>query len=362
MERGLLNIVNYGDQDRFQHVIMCLTEAGEFARQIRSPSCKVIEFHKKPGNDFGLSSRIAKAVREYKIAILHARGWPTLLETALAARLAGVDATIYGFHGKTVSELAGLGALRRFAQAVALRSYDRVVTLNRSMREDLAAEAYFPERKIDVIANGVDHEVFKPYNDHANLRARLGLPLDRFIVGNIARLDPVKNHQLLLRMLTRFPAGGTRPFLLLVGEGETRPFLEKQILEMRLHEDVCLYGYSNNTADLLNCMDLYVQPSYYEGFSNTVLEAMAVGLPVVATDVGGTRDLIEEGKEGFFVKPDDDEQLSRLVHKIRCAQNVSTALGRHARARVLKQFSIKTMTARYESLYLQFASPASACR
>lgn len=356
MERGLVNIVNYGDSSRFRHIILCLTEAGEFARQLRSPSCRVIEFHKQPGNDFRLASRIARAVRECGISILHARGWPALLETAFAARLAGIDATIYGFHGKTVSELAGIGALRRMAQAVALRSYDRVVTLNQRMRSDLAVEAYLPESRIQVIANGVDLNVFQPREDRARLRERFGLPSRRFIVGNIARLDPVKNHEVIVRALSAFPPGTERPYFLLVGEGETRPFLERKISELGLKEDVCLWGYSNNTAELLNCMDVYVQSSFYEGFSNTVLEAMSVGLPVLATDVGGTRDLFDEGVEGFFFRPADDRQLAGLIRKVWMAPTVAISLGQRARDRVVNHFSIRRMTAQYESMYFELSA------
>lgn len=361
MERGLVNIVNYGDSSRFRHVILCLTEAGEFARQLKSPSCRVIEFHKRPGNDFRLASRIARAVQECGISILHARGWPTLLETAFAARLAGIDATIYGFHGKTVSELAGIGALRRIAQAAALRSYDRVVTLNQRMRSDLAAEAHFPENRIQVIPNGVDVNLFRPREDRASLRARFGLPLNRFIVGNIARLDPVKNHQVIFRALSAFPSSVERPYFLLVGEGETRPFLEREISELGIKEDVCLFGYSNNTAELLNCMDMYVQSSFYEGFSNTVLEAMSVGLPVLATDVGGTRDLFDEGEAGFFFLPDDDRQLASLIRRIWMAPNIATSVGQRARDRAVNHFSIRNMTTQYESMYLEVGvSEASA--
>lgn len=356
MERGLLNIINYGRHDRFRHVILCLTEAGEFARQLRSHSCRVIEFHKKPGNDFRLVSRIAQAVRECSVSILHARGWPTLLETAFAARLAGIDATIYGFHGKTVSELAGPGTMRKISQAAALRTYDRIVTLNQRMREDLATESYLPEARIDIISNGVDPDVFCPCPDKTVLRIRHRLPLDRLILGNIARLDPVKNHEVIFRALLAFPPGVERPFVLLVGEGENRPTLERAIRAMGLDDDVRLYGYSNDTAELLNCMDIYVQSSFYEGFSNTVLEAMSVGLPILATDVGGTKDLFEEGREGLFFRPEDNQGLSALIRKLLGSKSMQRALGEQARQRVLDRFSVKTMVAMYESMYTELFS------
>jgi glycosyltransferase involved in cell wall biosynthesis len=353
MERGLLNIVNYGRHDRFRHVIICLTEAGEFARQLRSPSCQVIELRKKPGNDLRLATRIAQTVRECGVTVLHARGWPTLIETAFAARLAGIDATIYGFHGKTAGDLEGLGAVRRVAQALALRSYHRVVTLNQRMRADLAAEGYLSEERIHIIANGVDLEAFRPREDRAALRAQYGLPSDRFIVGNIARLDPVKNHEVILRALSKFSPGLERPFFLLVGEGEYRHFLERAIRQLHLEGDVCLLGFSSRTSELLSCMDVYIQSSLYEGFSNTVLEAMSVGLPVLASDAGGTRDLFEEGREGLFFNPEDEEGLSLLIRKLWRTKSLQEALGKRARERVVSYFSVEKMAGKYESMYLE---------
>lgn len=351
MERGLLNIVNYGRHDRFRHVILCLTEAGEFARQLRSPSCRVIEFHKKPGNDFRLASRIAQTVRECGVSILHARGWPTLLETAFAARLAGIDATIYGFHGKTVNELAGLGAMRIIAQAAALRMYRRVVTLNSRMRIELAREAFMSQDRLQVIANGVDLEIFRPREDSAALRAQYGLPPGRFIVGNIARLDPVKNHEVILRALSRFRSRIERPYFLLVGEGEHRPVLESAIRQLDLGDDVRLMGYSNQIADLLNCMDVYVQSSFYEGFSNTILEAMSSGLPILGTDVGGTGDLFSDRREGYFFHPGDDSALAGLLRYFQADPKKSAEMGRAARSRAVELFSIERMVRTYEGMY-----------
>ena len=274
-----------------------------------------------------------------------------MLETAFAARLAGIDATIYGFHGKTVSELAGLGTMRRIAQAAALRTYHRVVTLNSRMRIDLAREAFLSQDRIQVIANGVDLESFRPREDKAVLRAQYGLPAGRFIIGNIARLDPVKNHEVILRALSRFRSGTERPYFLLVGEGEHRPVLESAIRQLDLGEDVRLMGYSNQIADLLNCMDVYVQSSFYEGFSNTILEAMSSGLPIVGTDVGGTGDLFSDRQEGYFFHPTDDSTLAGLLRNFQADPTKSKDMGRAARSRAVEQFSIVRMVRSYEGMY-----------
>src|SRR5688572_2146679 len=113
MERGLLNIINYGNSERFRHVILCLTEAGAFADRLHSPNCEVVELRKKPGHDFQIPRRIATEVRRRHIDVLHARGWPALVETAVALCLSRVRGAIYGFHGKTLDDLQGVSLKRR---------------------------------------------------------------------------------------------------------------------------------------------------------------------------------------------------------------------------------------------------------
>jgi sugar transferase (PEP-CTERM/EpsH1 system associated) len=362
MERGVLNIVNYGDRDRFHHVILCLTQAGSFASQLTSPACEVIELHKREGNDLRLPGRIAAAARRHHVDILHARGWPTLVETVLAARLAGVRATIYGFHGKTIEEIQGLGPLRRWVQKGVIRCYQRVVTLNCGMRADLAVECSLPEDRIQIIANGVDVDIFRPREDRCTLRAAFGLPVDRFIIGNVARLDPVKNHEVILRALHRLRAHQPTPFFLLIGEGHYRSALEREVERLGLSADVRLFGYSERIPELLNCLDLYIQSSFYEGFSNTVIEAMACGMPVLATDVGGTTDLFAAGQHGFFFHPEDDQTLAALIIHLQQDGALRRAMADRARRHVVEHFSVDTMVRSYEAMYLELASLASRRR
>jgi sugar transferase (PEP-CTERM/EpsH1 system associated) len=362
MERGVLNLVNYGDRDRFHHVILCLTQAGSFASQLTSPVCEVIELHKREGNDLRLPGRIAAAARRHQVDILHARGWPTLVETALAARLAGVRATIYGFHGKTMEDLQGIGLLRRWVQKSMIRSYQQVVTLNHGMQSDLAADCGFSEDRIQIIANGVDVDIFHPREDRCALRAAFGLPADRFIIGNVARLDPVKNHEVILRALRRLQEHQSKPIFLLIGEGPYRATLEREIEGLGVGADVRLFGYSERIPELLNCLDLYVQSSFYEGFSNTVIEAMACGIPVLATDVGGTTDLFAAGQQGFFFHPDDDKTLAALIIRMQQDSLLRRAMAQQARRHVIEHFTVRAMVRSYEAMYLRLAALSSRRR
>ena len=350
MERGLLNLINYGDRDRFHHVIVCLTEAGAFAKLLASPSCTIVELHKNEGNDWRLPWRIARVARQYAVDILHARGWPAMVETVLGGWLANVPATIYTFHGKTFNELQGISLKRRWIQRIMIRRYTRVMTLNRSMRSELSADCLISEALIQIIPNGVNCNIFRPQQQRLCLRSAFDLPKDRLIVGNVARLDPVKNHEVILQALHRIPKV-LRPFFLLVGDGPHRVALQRQIDQLGLEPDARLFGFSNHIPKLLNCMDFYVQSSFYEGFSNTVLEALACGLPVLATNVGGTADILTQNEEGFFFQPTDDESLASLFVRLVADQELRRVLGERARRRAARYFPVQSMVEKYEAIY-----------
>ncbi len=355
-ERELLNIIRYGDKERFLHVVVSFTEVGAFGEEARRLGFRVLSLKKTMGNDFSLPFRIAKLIRMYGVRVIHARGWATLVETALASRLARVRGSIYAFHGRTYDDLRGQSIKRQMIQSFFVRAYDRIVTLNPLMKRELSRECRLSEDKIDVIANGIELDRFSPSSNRSVLREAHRIPLDRFVIGNVGRLDPVKDHETLLRAVDGLKQCGRKPYLLIVGEGQSRAALESAIASLGLTEDVRLYGFSKRIPELLNCMDVYVQSSLYEGSSHTLVEAMACGLPVVATDVGGTADLFDEGREGFRFKPRDENALQELIAKIQDDPQLRRTMGYHARDRALKFFSVETMVKRYEQIYHELAT------
>jgi sugar transferase (PEP-CTERM/EpsH1 system associated) len=356
MERGIINLINYGNHQRFRHVIICLTEGGAFSELIRSSDFRLVELHKRNGNDWHLPWAIANVARQYAIDLLHARGWPTLLETAIGARLARVPATIYGFHGKTFDDLAGASLRRRWIQRMIIKTYDRILTLTPRMRDEVAFEFGVSRQSIDLVPNGVDIKIFSPSEDQIKLRAAFGIPRGRFVIGNVGRLDPVKNQQTILRALKQLKTCEATPYFLLVGDGPERQRLQNEVRQLGLDRDVQFFGYTDHIADLMNCMDIYVQSSFYEGFSNTILEAMACGVPVLATNVGGTSDLFESGREGFFFEPKDHDSLASLITRLLTDQILLQEMGRRARKRTIDVFAVEKTVALYESIYMKLHS------
>jgi sugar transferase (PEP-CTERM/EpsH1 system associated) len=352
MERGLLNLINYGNQDKFFHIIICLTEADHLANCITSKNCRIVELQKKLGNDFALPFAIAKLIRQHKIEVLHARGWPTMVETILAAFSKKRVRTIYGFHGKTAMELGSpLSKKRILAQTFCAKWYDKMVTLNTTMQGELAKDCGVQNDRITIIANGVDVDHFFPIKGKEALRQKYGLPINAVIIGNVARLDSVKNHEIVLHTIKQLKRKNREVLFLLVGEGDRRAFLENEIRRLHIQDNVRLFGRSNQISELMNCMDIFVQSSWYEGFCNTMLEAMACGVPVLASKVGGNQDILAPGHNRFLFDPKDAGHLVCLLNDLIDNHQLRNQAGNEARSHVVEKYSIEYMVQEYENLY-----------
>ena len=350
-ERELANIVRYGDGVRCRHVIVALTEVGDFGKDLPQDRCTVVALRKQPGNDWSIPGKLATIFKREQVTVVHARGWATLVETALAAWWARVPIRIYAFHGKTISELSGLSLKRRLLQALAIRLYTRLVTLNRLMQQDLARECWLPRSRIAVIRNGIDSSQFRPKEDRKALRQRYGIPGDQFVVGTVGRLDPVKNHEGLLAAVRQLCDAGHSIYVLIVGEGEHRGVLECEIKRLNLQGHVCLFGFSDRVADLLNCMDAYVQSSWYEGASHTIVEAMACGVPVIASRVGGTSEFFHLSQQDMLFDPHEVAQLTARLLRVMQDKVFRYQYTREIRESALERFSVTAMVGSYEKLY-----------
>jgi glycosyltransferase involved in cell wall biosynthesis len=177
----------------------------------------------------------------------------------------------------------------------------------------------------------------------------------RFVVGTVGRLRPVKNQSSLLRavslLIERSPSLRNEIGVAIIGDGPERARLEQQVQAENLQDVVAFLGARDDVADLLAHFDVFVLPSLAEGISNTVLEAMATGLPVIATRVGGNPELIEDGLTGRLVPPEDSETMARSIADYFSDRTMARRHGRAARQAVVQRFSLERMIADYVSLY-----------
>lgn len=300
--------------------------------------------------------QLVRIMREYKPHIVHSRNWASI-EALLAARLTGVPVAIHSEHGYDVDMVSGMPARQRIMRRGLYALADAVFTPTKELRNYHSKQAWFASNRIRVIYNGVDDTRFAPNpKQRERSRERLGLPRDAFVVGTIGRTEPIKDQATILRAVEKMVGRGVDVRALIVGSGSSLTALQKEVANSsELRGRALFTGFSSDVPDLLNALDAYVLPSLKEGMSNTILEAMASGLPVLATRVGGNPELIEEGQTGWFFEPGDADHLADLLSFLAAHREVRHELGTAARLRVVERFSLNRMLEDYQNLYLEMA-------
>jgi sugar transferase (PEP-CTERM/EpsH1 system associated) len=362
LENGLINLVNRLDPDRFWHTICCLKRAGRLAQRIERKGIEVLELG-LAGNGFHFPVlTLRRHFRRLAPDIVHTRGWGTV-DAVFAAKLAGVPRIIHGEHGRDLDDAQGKKWKRNKVRRVVGYMVDRYVVVCEFFRDWLRKECRIPERKIAHIPNGVDTSKFSPANgalcgkragqsaSRNALRQQLGLPPDAILVGSVGRLDAVKDLRTLLsgfaRIKGRFPSAR----LVMVGDGPLRQELFDFACELNLTHDVQWLGQRDDVPLLYRCFDLFVQTSVFEGMSNTVLEAMASGLPVIVTRTGGNEELVTTGENGVVIEVGAVEALAEAMANYLQDGSLRGTHGAGGRQRARERFDLSLMARRYAALY-----------
>ncbi|WP_319525809.1 glycosyltransferase [uncultured Desulfosarcina sp.] len=352
-ERILVNIVNRSNR-RFRHVICSLANPDVFAETLQSQA-QVVSLNKREGNDPRIPWKIASLCREHDIDLIHSISWSTYIDGYLGGLMRGFRRPrfIFAFHGKTISDLLGIPHRRIWAQRLLALGCDAIVAPSQQMLVDYSATFGVAQKKISLLYNGVDEKEYRPRIRTEDSRAEFGFTEDDIVIGCVARLDPVKNLPSLIRSFARVNEAVPKSRLMIVGGGDQYDQLHELVSLLNLHDSIVLTRMRADSANCMRAMDIYILPSLYEGFSVTILEAMATAMPVLAGRVGGTPELVEDGVNGYLFEIDDtqEERMAALMIRL-CEDAVSRQkMGRRGRERVLEKFTISGMVREYERLF-----------
>jgi sugar transferase (PEP-CTERM/EpsH1 system associated) len=284
--------------------------------------------------------------------VVHTRNWGTI-DGIIAAKLARVKYVVHGEHGREFTDLYGSNYRRNLARWVLGRWVNSFVAVSDEIKSWLLNQVGIPGDKVVTIINGVDTKKFFPSTNKGKVKQELGIDPHTFIVGTVGRLDKVKNYQMLLNALlsqTRYK----NPYkLMLIGDGPERADLEAFVTTHRL-SNVEFLGEKQNVQDYLQIFDLFVLTSMVEGISNTILEAMATGTPVIATRVGGNPEIVEDNMTGSLIPSGNHALLSEMITKYMNDRSLCEKHGQAARSRCEKLFSLNVMVEKYDRLYSNF--------
>jgi sugar transferase (PEP-CTERM/EpsH1 system associated) len=354
LENGLVNLLNRLPEERFRHAVIALTEATSFRRRVRRDDVAFVELHKAPGSGVRLLPRLARLLHTLAPAIVHTRNLAAL-DAVPPAWLARVPIRIHGEHGRDVDDLDGSNRRNRLARRLHRPFVTQYVADSDDLARYLVDVINVQATRVTRIVNGVDTSTFHPASIRtAPADCPFSDPALR-IVGAVGRLQAVKNQALLarafVRALQKSPGLRRSLRLVIVGEGPLRPTIEAILAEGNARELAWLPGSRDDVPSILRGLDMLVLPSLAEGISNTILEAMASGLPVVATRVGGNAELVADGETGVLVASGDVEALADALIRYASDATLAAQAGRSARARAERLYSLDGMVEQYASLY-----------
>lgn len=352
LETLLVDAINRMPAHRYRHAVVCLTDYTDFAQRITRPGVELFALHKPPGAGLGIHVSLWRLLRRLRPAILHTYNLGTI-EYAMTAFAAGVPVRVHAEHGRDAGDPQGLNRKHNLLRRLMAPFIDRIVPVSRDLHTWLTDVVGISPGKLLLIDNGVDTERFRPAKPGEVRTEPWQENQEAFVIGTVGRLQDVKDQATLIdafAILTRLlPEERLR--LVLIGDGPLRPQLAARVQQAGLADSVWLPGPRSDVAAAMRSFSLFALSSIAEGTPVTLLEAMATGLPVVSTAVGGIPDLVPDGVAGALVQPRNPAALAEAIVPYIRNHERARLHGTAGRARVEQQYSMDAMLAAYVGLY-----------
>jgi sugar transferase (PEP-CTERM/EpsH1 system associated) len=359
LETLLVDCINHMPPERYRHAIVCLTDYTAFADKITRPGVELYALHKPPGLGLGIHVKLFKLLRALRPAILHTYNF-ACAEYAVPAWAAGVPVRIHAEHGRDASDPQGLNRKHNFLRRALVPWIDRYVPVSHDLARWLQNVVNIPAAKSQLIMNGVDTVRFAPNLPAATMPwAGADKP---FVIGTVGRLQDVKDQATLIEAFALLCAArpaaqeskGLR--LAVVGDGPLRARLEQKAQDAGVADLVWFAGARNDIPQLMRSFDLFALSSIAEGTPVTLLEAMACGVPVVATAVGGIPEVVQDGVNGALVPASNAQALAEALGRYADDRVRVSAHGAAAREKIEHHYSVAAMVGAYTALYDQLCN------
>ena len=360
LENGLVNLINHLPPERYRHAIVCLEESSDFRHRIRRPDVEIISLNKRAGKDWAHYLRLFHTLKRLQPQLIHTRNLAGI-EAQLLAAAAGVRLRIHGEHGRDISDLDGSKRRYRLLRKLLRPLIGHFIAVSKELEQWLVSAIGARPQHVTHICNGVDSVQFHPrLGPPAALGPRGFVGEHAFVIGSVGRMAEVKDHLTLVHAFVRLLNQGQIPSdqlrLAIIGDGPCRAPCLEVLQAAGAGRQAWLPGARDDIPQLLRAMTVFVQPSLAEGASNTVLEAMSSGLPVVATAVGGNPELVRNGWTGTLVPPRDPARMADAITDYYRIAGLSAQHGLQGRRRVLHEFSMAAMADAYLAVYDRLTS------
>jgi len=350
LERVVVDLVSSLDRQHFLPLVCTLTPGGVLAQELRDKGIPLLELSGcKSVFDLSVVRTLCRYLRDNRVTIVHTHNRGPNLYGAVAARLARVPVVVHTRHGINRPHDRKAVLMNRVAGLLA----DRVVAVSQDARRVAIQFERMDPAKIITIHNGIRLELFMDRSPRETIRQTLGFGPNELLVGHVGRLAAAKDHVTILQAFKLVADKEKSARLVLVGDGELRANVAGMIRELGLEKVVTLLGDRRDVPDLMTAFDLFILPSTTEGISITLLEAMAAGLAVVATTVGGNPEVVVDGETGILGPAQEPAWLANAIVTLLRAPAQRFQMGAAGRQRVSEHFSLTTMAQEYQRLYKQ---------
>lgn len=347
-EQVIRQLIGGLPKSHFVSAIACIDgSVGEIGEQIRGQGVEVFCLARNPGFDLELVKKLREQIQERGIDVVHCHQYTPWVYGLLAA--VGLKArVVFTEHGRFHPDRYRYKAML-LNPLMALMT-DSIVAISGATKLSLARYEFIPEKRVKVIYNGIKALDVEP-GAAANLRRELGVAESELVLGTVARLDPVKNQTLMIDAFAVLLEERPNSTLLMVGDGPDRRLLEQKAKGLGIDRKVIFTGFKPEPGKYLAAMDLFLLSSHTEGTSMTLLEAMSLGIPAIATRVGGTPEIIIHGETGLLTEPGRVQSFANAIKQLAADQTLREQLSRESTKTFVRAFSQERMIDSYQGVY-----------
>ncbi|MBE1287787.1 MAG: glycosyltransferase [Alteromonadaceae bacterium] len=350
-EKVIANIIESCANSTCTHQILCLEQPlGPFGTELKKHGIDIFEWNRKPSFDVSLILKLRKHIKQHDIDILHCHQYTPWSYGALAC-IGLATKVIFTEHGRFYPDSSS--SKRRFINPLLNFFTSAVTAISSATKHALVDFEYLPQKDILVIYNGIKPLRYEPVDkdNMEQLREHHNIGQNTLTLGTVARLDPIKNHSLMIDATAQLIKKGFDLHLIIVGDGEMRHSLEQQIEELDISKYVTLTGYKTHPKNYLQLFDVFLLTSFSEGTSMTLLEALSLAIPTIVTDVGGNPEIIDNNKHGLVINNDDLNGLTKAIQTLSDA-NTRERMSSAAKEHFDSYFTDSVMVENYMKLYI----------
>ena len=350
LQKVVVNICKTIDRDKFHVSVLCLRDLGEFVPEVERLGIKVMYLlQKKYGTDYFSFLKVARILRQEKIEIIHTHNIQPFIDGTIGAFLSGVKTVVHTDHGRKFPDK------KRYMLAERILSHFvyKVVGVSEDTSNNLIKYEKISPRKIITIPNGIDGSKYLTNIDKDKKKEELGINNDGPIIGLGARLTKIKGITYLLQSMPETIKEFPDITLIIAGKGEIEEELKREATLLGIHKNVLFLEPRLDMHELLRLFDIFVLPSLSEGLPMILLEAMAAGCPIIATNVGGIHTAIKHGKNGFLIEPGQPDAITSETIKLLSDDSLRQQFSSNNIKDFKEKYSAEKMTRKYEKLYLR---------